>query len=68
MLSGSQRVNWNENRALVKSWKRMAFPFRVGFGNCSVVRLTCVVLVRFAAAHESPHVCPEALALGYEST
>lgn len=45
VLSDSQRANWNENRVLVDSWKTMAFPIRVGFGNCSVVRLTCVVLV-----------------------
>ena len=63
MLSGSQRVNWNENRVLVNAWKIMAFPIRVGFGNCSVVGRTCVVLVLFAASHEFPHTCPEAPAL-----
>lgn len=50
MLSDSQRVNWNENRVLVDSWKIMTFPIRVRFGNCSVVRLTCVVLVLFTAS------------------
>lgn len=50
MLSDSQRVNWNENRVLVDSWKIMTFPIRVRFGNCSVVRLTCVVLVLFATS------------------
>lgn len=63
MLSDSPRVNWNENRVLVDSWKIMAFPTRVGFGNCSVVRLTCVVPVLFAASHEFPRACPEAPAL-----
>lgn len=49
MLGDSQKGSWHENRVLVDSWKIIAFPIRVGFGNCFVVRLTCVVLVLFCS-------------------
>ena len=49
MLGDSQKGSWHENRVLVDSWTIIAFPIRVGFGNCLVVRLTCVVLVLFCS-------------------
>lgn len=49
MLGDSQKGSWHENTVLVDSWKIIAFPIRVGFGNCFVVRLTCMVLVLFCS-------------------